>query len=445
MGGEEQKACVHPLVSAVDKLKNLLSSSEKVMKTFLSLHSPSPHTNPIEILKRLQREAFSDLMKLRERQDKTERMLAFFSSTKGNPFQESSTHIKGEVDLGGALLFLGERNFSQVHNILDAIGMRTGAHTRFTFQTPVRQKDTLVTEFVASQTNGVVGGTLSLGKVLYLANITDWFSLIAIPVGAIGKDLGTVLNPSQDHGLTDFSALGPPVFSQPLGCAAGITLQGLKGSASMAELVSGFGAQSGPENDREANVYGFSTFAQLLIHLAQGTRLSLYGLHRNTRPLTKGWKQGTHVISNLPSEYPSGCDTSRGMSSLDATHNNPSNSLKSVGLMLESEVDDSMRIGGWFEYQKTELRSLNWAVSIIDDSDNGLGWGFSVGGSTMSSATLLGTVPQTECENKSMQLQLEAFLKLNLGKRCSLQPGFLCVVDGQTRIPALMLRSRWHF
>lgn len=58
----------------------------------------------IDILKRLQREAFSEIMKLRDRQEKVERMI----SSKGGSFQEtSSTHVRGEVDVLGAVLMMG--------------------------------------------------------------------------------------------------------------------------------------------------------------------------------------------------------------------------------------------------------------------------------------------------------------------------------------------------
>lgn len=62
----------------------------------------------IKILKRLQIEISSDLMRLRDRQDKVEIMVVLFGPSKGSPFQGANTLSKGQVDfLGGLLVELG--------------------------------------------------------------------------------------------------------------------------------------------------------------------------------------------------------------------------------------------------------------------------------------------------------------------------------------------------
>lgn len=142
----------------------------------------------IEILKRLQREAFSDLMKLRDRQEKTERILSFYKTNKGGPFQEGSTHMKGIIDLVGALLFV-ENDAQMACNALDRAGMRTGIDLRFIFKTAMRQKDVLVAEFASTQNSqvnhdNIRGSPLALDKVMYLANVNDWLSVVLSPLGA---------------------------------------------------------------------------------------------------------------------------------------------------------------------------------------------------------------------------------------------------------------------
>ncbi|KAF6138839.1 hypothetical protein GIB67_018570 [Kingdonia uniflora] len=82
----------------LDKLKEF---------TYTLLYNPQSYCcrhNPIEILKRLQREAFSDTMKLRNRLDKHDRLLSSFY--KSTPFNHSTTHLSEEVDVGGALLLV---------------------------------------------------------------------------------------------------------------------------------------------------------------------------------------------------------------------------------------------------------------------------------------------------------------------------------------------------
>lgn len=156
----------------------------------------------IEILKRLQRETFSDLMKLRDRQERVERMLSVYKSTRnGSPFQEASTHVKGEVNVVGSLLFV-ENVDQEICDILNIAGVRTGVNSKFIFETIFRQKDAFLAEFVAKHNSqgshgDVLGSSLALKKVLYLANINNWFSAIAIPLGAQFKDVGIGSDPLQ--------------------------------------------------------------------------------------------------------------------------------------------------------------------------------------------------------------------------------------------------------
>lgn len=146
----------------------------------------------IEILKRLQRESFSDVMKLRDRQDKVERMLSFYGTSKGGSlFQESSTRVRGEVDALGAILLM--RNVDEQHlEAVERAGVRTGIDSRFAFETTVRESDTLVAELVASEKGN--GRPLSLGKLLYATHCTDWLSAIVVPMGAQCRDFGFPMN-----------------------------------------------------------------------------------------------------------------------------------------------------------------------------------------------------------------------------------------------------------
>lgn len=132
-------------------------------------------------------------MKLRNRQDKVERILSISKASKGNPFQESSTLVRGEVDFLGALLIMDKVD-EQNCDALSRAGIRTGIDSRFTFETTIGPKDTLAAEFVARQKGKgylgeVLGQSLSLEKVLYKTNSSDWLSAVAIPVGAQCRDV----------------------------------------------------------------------------------------------------------------------------------------------------------------------------------------------------------------------------------------------------------------
>lgn len=129
-------------------------------------------------------------MKLRDRQDKVERILAYKSS-KGSPFQEASTHVKGKVDILGALFIMDDVD-EQKYDAVQRSGIRTGIDARLTFGTGFREKDTLVAEFKASgnEQGDMLGGPLSLAKVVYFAHFSDWFSAVVMPMGAQCRDVG---------------------------------------------------------------------------------------------------------------------------------------------------------------------------------------------------------------------------------------------------------------
>lgn len=154
----------------------------------------------IDILKRLQREVFSDLMKLRDRQDKVERMLSFYRISKGSPNQEGGTLVRGEIDSIGALLMIHNADHENIE-LLRQAGIRTGLDSRFTFELNMRDKDTLSFELLSSHKGNInladiSGCPLSLAKVFYTAHVSDWLSVYAIPVGAQCRDVAIVTNPS---------------------------------------------------------------------------------------------------------------------------------------------------------------------------------------------------------------------------------------------------------
>lgn len=154
----------------------------------------------IEILKRLQRESFSDLMKLRERQDKVEKVLSFYKSGKCGRFQQSATHVRGEIDVIGALVLLN-RIDGQTTSAVHEAGIRTGIHSKFIFETIVRQKDILVAELASNQNEEApldgFGSSLSLSKLAYSANVNDRFSVVAVPLGARYEDMEMGSKPLQ--------------------------------------------------------------------------------------------------------------------------------------------------------------------------------------------------------------------------------------------------------
>ncbi|KAL9275173.1 hypothetical protein AKJ16_DCAP27038, partial [Drosera capensis] len=135
---------MEPVASAVvEKVKSIVKSGEDFVSGLNHRRNKSSDSrNPIEILKRLQREGFSDLMKLRDRQDKVERVLTVYKTSKAGPFEGDRTHVRGEVDSSGALLFSEDLDQQNLESISSA-GIRTGTVSRLILGTTVRQKDSL--------------------------------------------------------------------------------------------------------------------------------------------------------------------------------------------------------------------------------------------------------------------------------------------------------------
>lgn len=98
-------------------------------------------------------------MKLRGRQEKTERVLSFYKTSIGGPFQEGSTHMRGIINLVGALLFV-ESDDQEACNASDRAGISTGIDLRFIVTTAMRKRDVLVAEFAATQNSLVNHGNI---------------------------------------------------------------------------------------------------------------------------------------------------------------------------------------------------------------------------------------------------------------------------------------------
>lgn len=414
---------MEPMASILDKLKAFAKSSEDFFAG-LTRRENRARRNPIEILKRLHREAFADLMKQRDRLDKVEKLLTFYGSSKRGPFRGDGTRVGGEVDLVGTL-FLKDYLDQENVDAIKSSGIKTGVGARITFETKVREKDVLEAEFISSMSGHTescesLGTALSLARVSYIANMTDWFSIAAIPMGARCRDVAVSVNP-QEKGLTDYSSFGPPLLHENHGGSIGITVKKSDIVASLAQFVVDLPSSFG---------HCFSTFGQIVYQLPRSTRLSLFGVYQATKsrqqanlgPLTMAlgiFRRHKHPQTSVET------------SSLMETSSEANVPAGSVAMMLESELDESTRVQGWVQMKNTNPRHLQWAVSMSDFPEDDIGWGLSLGGSMQQH-------PATWDH-----FQVEAFLKFNLGRRFSLQPGFVYLMDRSNQLPVLMLRSTW--
>ncbi|XP_004294726.1 PREDICTED: uncharacterized protein LOC101294637 [Fragaria vesca subsp. vesca] len=411
--------------------------TESTQQFFDNLIHRRANRNPIEILKRLQRETFSDLMRLRERQDKVERMVALFGSSKGSPFQGGNTRLKGEVDFLGGLLWkhCNDDGGGQDCDGLSRAGIRSGVDFRLSFETAVRESDGLVCEFVAGQKHrsGVCDVSecgVSLAKVCYTAYVCNWLSCIAIPVGSRCRDVAVLTSPShQGKGLTDRSSFGPPLLNEHNGSAIGIMVKNANVVvASLGQSISGLGMQVGSGRVEHC----LSTFGQIICQLPGNTKLSLLGLHRMPKSSSERVNHSAPCVPSGSSLHHTSSPTMADASAPPVRTNSKENvsAIGSVALMLESELDETTKIGGWIEMKKSNPRHLEWAVSVSDDSEDSVGWGISLNG-------MVGG------PNSCDQFQIESYLKFNLSERFSVKPGVVQIMDGNAKMTAFMLKSNW--
>ncbi|KAM0047098.1 hypothetical protein Hdeb2414_s0009g00324491 [Helianthus debilis subsp. tardiflorus] len=378
----------------VKKLKSVAKSTQNFTNGILDNFGLSKRRHPIEILKRLQREAFSDIMKLRDRQDKVERLLSFKSS-KLSPFNEASTRVRGEIEALGMLLMVdGIHEGNQ--EAISRMGVNTGVSSRFSFETTVREKDLVTAEFVAK---GQVDGPLSLAKVVYSANVNDWCDLIAVPLGAKCSDVG----------LTSRLCTGPPLLKQHIGSGVGLTVKKSNCIASLAQFVT--------QLESAVPSHLLSTFAQVTYQLSWGTKVSLLGLNKTPKFSSQNADLG-------PVALPIG---------LFRRHREPmeasDGTVGSTAIVLESDLDSSTKVGGWVEMNNLDSRYLQWGVSVSDLPEDDFGWGLKIGGGS----------------NVWDHYQVEAFLKVKFGEKFVLHPSLTYVKDGCTQFPALVMKSSWSF
>ncbi|GFP99578.1 hypothetical protein PHJA_002101900 [Phtheirospermum japonicum] len=411
---------MEPGPTMVAKMKGFAKSTQDKAQVLLNWFQKSNHHSPIEILKRLQREAFSDIMKLRDRQEKVERLLTY-KSFKGSPFQEASTRVKGKVDILGALFFMDGVD-EQKYEAIQRSGIRTGIDARLAFETGVREKDTLMAEFITSEKGpggDMSGGPLSLAKVFYKAHVNDWFSAIAVPIGAQCRDVGVPSSSHQETSLSDYAEFGPPLLNQQNGSAIGIIARKSNVVASLAQFVSGVGTQA--NSCRVART--LSTFGQVVWQLTGNTKLSLLGVHTASRPSGPNVSLGAFAL-------PVSLFKRNRFSDTYVEEDERRNLGGSLALMLNTELEEGTRIGGWIETRNSDPRQLQWAVTMCDAPEDEFGWGLSLGGLLQGPKSL-------------EHFQVETYLNLNVGKRFKLQPAVVYVKDGSTQFPALMLRSSW--
>lgn len=479
-------------------------------------------SSEIAALRRLQRETFSDLLGVRERLDRLEFHTGLRPS-KGQTSLEgggAKTKLKGEVCSGGAFVLLDDESSRHSRAALEQAGLHTGLDVRFTFETSYRERDVMITECSAGHSGSdgsILGGPISVTKLVYNAQVTDDLNVVVAPLGARGSDITETVNPLQGHALTQFAKVGPSMYHDCVGSALGATLRGKTALVSLSQFLSGWGTGSllsdGPAN---SGPLCLSTLAHIMFQPWENSVFSLSAVNRfwpsPPLPSFRGlhWSEmGPLVLSkshhsrknsgsssppvNSPRDFripmdslsmydfrtsmdtrlrdfrtssdnPSGYSANaswgtpngepdRGIITIPETHGS---AMQSIAVAGEIDVGANVSLAGWAqadrEYwlQEGENREIEWTVSLTKTVGTTAGWGLCVGSSKVDlwNSTRNEDLRYTCAEDGlggscDMQLQMEAFLKLSMGRGFTLQPGLVYLLNKQSQTPAFVLRSSW--
>ncbi|KAH9558035.1 hypothetical protein CY35_07G115900 [Sphagnum magellanicum] len=238
-------------------------------------------------LKRLQREAFADLLKVRERLDKLEHHTGLRQSKAASGEDSTGpakTHLKGEVNAGTAFVLMEDNSSRCSRAAIVQAGLHTGLDIRFTFETPFREKDLLLTQCTAGHSGSdrsILGGPISITKIIYSAHVTDDLTVMVAPLGAHGSDMTEIVNPLQGQALTEFARAGPALYNHCYGSALGATLKGNSSALSVSQYLSDWGSGSSLSPDSSSNgPLCLSTLAQILFQPWENSVFSLSVVNR---------------------------------------------------------------------------------------------------------------------------------------------------------------------
>lgn len=203
-----------------------------------------------------------------------------------------------------------------------------------------------------------------------------------------------------------------------------MTVKGINLSASLAELASGPATQQATAGGKCC----LATFGQVSYHPIDELKMTLSGLWQIYRSSPRLAKLGSLAIPLGPLGEQKTSEITQTTTTMDIRRVADNNSAGTVAVMLDSEFDESTKIKGWFEVEKSTPRSVRWGMSIFDTPENELGWGLRMGG--------VG-------KGQWNHLHLGGFLNFDLGRGAKLQPGVVYVMEGRSHFPALVFESSW--
>ncbi|KAL5224073.1 hypothetical protein ABZP36_010712 [Zizania latifolia] len=464
-----------PSPTFADNFRGLLRSGEAFIRSAFGGNSghPAPpgqqqqqqhhhhHNHPAEIMKRLQRDKFSDVMKLMDGHEQIERIVSLYTTgAKGFHLPELPVRVKVALDAAGALLLVDGDELEQARDTLAKARNTTGLSSKFVFESRTRAgKDTVAAELatgVGEAAAAAGGRPLELTRLQYCAHVSNWLSMTLVPFGAQCNNF--LHGSSLIQSLQSRASLGgPPSFSERHDCGAGLSVNGSRFSVSMAELIFGSpGEQGGGGVDHGVPIPNrLTTFGQISYEPANDVKLSLSGLWQVCPPSSRFSNLGAlavplgslnprKTITPTPPPPPPVPELPKLSVSVEGPPRPISPTLtpmasigETVTVMVDCDMYETMRAEGWVEMgtagtagrrRRGRAAPVRWGVCLSDCPEHELGWGVRMGGTV---------------EGETHRPHVEGFLSFDLGKGGRVQPGLVIATDGDKRTAALVLRSSW--
>lgn len=205
------------------------------------------YSDDVQTLKRLLRDVFSDLVKVRARLEEVENSVGITASQdpngEGTPVPHAaststsskgklpvryvttgggSNVVSGVLEVGGGLLWADEDvDPSSSGAAVKDTGVRLGTDLLMRIGATVRGgSDVVMAECKADP----VQETMSLQKVLYNFKLSNMLRLVMAPFGAKAQDVAYTLNPVAGRGLTSLVKHGSPLHQHVLGSLFGAAI-----------------------------------------------------------------------------------------------------------------------------------------------------------------------------------------------------------------------------
>jgi hypothetical protein len=104
------------------------------------------------------------------------------------------------VIAGGAFVLMEDSCSQYAEAAIGQAGLQTGLDVKFSFETPFRTSDVLVTQCSAGHAVGdgsLAARPISVTKIVYSAHLTDQVRVTVSPIGAQANDMTEIVNTLQ--------------------------------------------------------------------------------------------------------------------------------------------------------------------------------------------------------------------------------------------------------